>query len=178
MIPYSIVMRPNPMNENDPKKAYATAQQTDVMTLEQFAEHISSHGSKYGEEDITAVAILITNCLVEQLLEGKKVQMGKLGEFSLSLSSKGAKSAEEFTAENIEGVNLIYTPGRAFATLRKRAKVQPVATRRAQAATLAAEKKGETTVDISKKENGAGGTGSGTGNTGGSGSAGQGTDQP
>ena len=82
MIPYSIVMRANPMNENDPKKAYATAQQTETMSLEQFAEHISSHGSKYGEEDITAVAILITNCLVEMLLEGKKIQVGELGDFS------------------------------------------------------------------------------------------------
>ena len=53
MIPYSIVMRGNPQHEEDPKKAYATNQVVEVLPLEKFAEHISSHGSKYDEADIT-----------------------------------------------------------------------------------------------------------------------------
>ncbi|MBR0273412.1 MAG: DNA-binding protein, partial [Bacteroidaceae bacterium] len=97
--------------------------------------------------DITAVAILLTKCLVEQLLEGKKIQMGKLGEFSISLSSEGAPSAKEFTAENIKSVNLIYSPGTAFDNLIKKANFAPVATRAAQAAALRAQKDGQTTAD-------------------------------
>ena len=31
----------------------------------------------------------------EQLLEGKKIRLGELGDFSLSLSSKGAETAED-----------------------------------------------------------------------------------
>ena len=147
MIPYSIVMRQNPAHPEEPKKAYATAQVIEVLTLEKFAEHISSHGAKYAEEDITAVAILLTKCLVEQLLEGKKIQMGKLGEFSISLSSEGAPSAKEFTAENIKSVNLIYSPGTAFDNLIKKAHFAPVATRAAQAAALRAQKDGQTTAD-------------------------------
>ena len=151
MIPYSIVMRPNPLHEEDPKKAYATNQVVEVLTLEKFAEHISSHGSKYDEADITAVAILITNCLVEQLLDGKKVKLGKLGDFSISLTSLGALSAKEFTSENIKGINLVFTPGSAFEDLMKKAVFTPVPTRAAQAAALAAQKDGQTTADWTPK---------------------------
>ena len=140
-------MRQNLAHPEEPKKAYATAQIIEVLTLEKFAEHISSHGAKYAEEDITAVAILLTKCLVEQLLEGKKIQMGKLGEFSISLSSEGALTAKEFTADNIKSVNLIYSPGTAFDDLIKKAKFTPVATRAAQAAALRAQKDGQTTAD-------------------------------
>lgn len=147
MIPYSIVMRSNPQHEGDPKKAYATPQVVEVLTLEKFAEHIASHASKYGEEDITAVAILVTNCLVEQLLDGKKVKLGKLGDFSISLSSTGAVSAKEFTADNIQAVNLVFSPGAAFEDLIKKATFTPVATRAAQAAALKAQKDGLTTAD-------------------------------
>ncbi len=156
MIPYSIVMRPNPLHENDPKKAYATNQVVEVISLEKFAEHISSHGSKYDEADITAVAILITNCLVEELLDGKKVKLGKLGDFSISLTSRGAVSAKEFTAENITGVNLVFTPGSAFEDLIQKAKFTPVATRAAQAAALAALKEGLTVADWTPETDGEG----------------------
>ena len=154
MIPYSIVMRGNPLHDDDPKKAYATAQVVEVVDLAKFAEHISSHGSKYGEEDITAVAILITNCLVELLLDGKKVKLGKLGDFSLSLNSIGAASAKDFTADNIRSVNLIFDPGSVFDNLIKKAKFQPVATRKAQAAALAAQKEGLTTADWTQQPEG------------------------
>ena len=151
MIPYSIVMRGNPQHEEDPKKAYATNQIVEVLSLEKFAEHISSHGSKYDEADITAVAILITNCLVESLLDGKKVKLGKLGDFSISLTSKGA-----VTAENITGINLIFSPGSAFEDLVKKATFTPVATRAAQAAALAAQKEGLTTADWTPESDGKG----------------------
>ena len=166
MIPYSSVMRGNPQHEEDPKKAYATNQVVEVLPLEKFAEHISSHGSKYDEADITAVAILITNCLVENLLEGKKVKLGKLGDFGISLTSKGAVTAKEFTAENITGVNLVFTPGPAFDNLIKKAVFTPVATRAAQAAALAAQKEGQTTADWTPKPEEGEGEGSGEGSEG------------
>ncbi len=152
MVPFSIVMRGNPMQSDEPKKAYATNQITEVMTLEKFAEHISSHDSKYNEADITAVAILITNCLVETLLDGKKVKLGKLGDFSISLSSTGAATARQFTSDNITAVNLVFKPGDAFSGMIKKAKFVPVATRAAQAAALAAQKEGLTTADWTPEE--------------------------
>ena len=54
MINYSISLRANPGNKTMPKKAYANAQCTEIMTLEKFAEHISNHNSKYNRADIRA----------------------------------------------------------------------------------------------------------------------------
>ena len=64
------------------------------------------------------------------------------------LSSKGADSLAEFTAANITGINVIFTPGSDFADLMSRAQFNPVASRVAQAATLKAEKAGEATVNL------------------------------
>ena len=44
MINCSIVMRPNPLKKEEPKKAYACVQTSKKMNINQFAEHISSHG--------------------------------------------------------------------------------------------------------------------------------------
>ena len=50
MINYSIAMLGNPAKKQDPKKAYGVAQYTEKMTLAEFSEHISSHGSTYDAE--------------------------------------------------------------------------------------------------------------------------------
>ena len=50
MINYSISLRANPSDQDAPKKAYANAQYSEIMTLDKFAEHISTHGSKYNRD--------------------------------------------------------------------------------------------------------------------------------
>ena len=55
MINYSISLRANPSVQDAPKKAFANAQYSETMTLDKFAEHISTHGSKYNRADIQAV---------------------------------------------------------------------------------------------------------------------------
>ena len=47
MVNYSIVMRSNPMDADAAKKAYASAQYSEVMDINRFAEHIASHGCVY-----------------------------------------------------------------------------------------------------------------------------------
>ena len=87
-------------------------------------------------------------CLVELLLNGNKVQLGELGTFGISISSEGANSMQEFTAKNIKAVNILFAPGPDFENLIDRAEFNVVASRTAQAATLKAEKAGETSVDL------------------------------
>ena len=87
-------------------------------------------------------------CLVEMLLEGKKVQLAELGNFWISIGSEGAEDLKKFTESNITAVNIVFTPGEDFQNLRSRAAFNPVASRIAQAATLKAEKAGKGTVDL------------------------------
>lgn len=88
-INYSIAMLGNPIDEDAPKKAYAKSQYTNILTLDKFAGHIASHGSKYNRADIYAVLMQTVDCMREMLLEGKRIEMGDLGVFSISIQSRG-----------------------------------------------------------------------------------------
>ena len=148
MIDYSVYMQPNPMDETAAPKAYAKAQMRELMTFGKFINHIAKHNGVYSRGTVRGVVIDMCECLVEQLLEGKKIQLGELGSFWVSLASEGAESLDKFTAANIKAVNIIFTPGTDFENLIDNAEFNVVASRVAQAATLKAEKTGATIVDL------------------------------
>ena len=134
--------------KTEKQNAFAVAQYADVMTIEKFAKHISTHGCVYSRADISAILYMAVDCMREQLLEGKKIRLGDLGDFSVSLTSKGAESAEKFSAQNITGVKVVWDCGSEFKNLLSDAEFNLVASRSAQAAVLKAIKAGETTVDL------------------------------
>ena len=65
MVNYSIVMRSNPMDADAAKKAYASAQYSEVMDINRFAEHIASHGCVYKRSDIVAILTMSVDCMRE-----------------------------------------------------------------------------------------------------------------
>lgn len=148
MIDYSVFLQGNPVKPEAPEKAYAKAQMRELMTFGKFIDHIAKHNGVYTRGTVRGVVIDMCECLVEQLLEGKKIQLGELGSFWVSLASEGAESMEKFTSDNIKAVNIIFTPGTDFENLIGKAEFNVVASRIAQAATLKAEKAGATTVDL------------------------------
>lgn len=147
MINYSVFMLPNPIKPEKGAMAYAKAQVSEVMPFSKFVQHIADHGG-YTRGKVRGVLSDMCTCLVEMLLEGKKVQLEELGDFWISLSSDGAESCEEFSANRIKAVNIVFTPGADFENLIGKAEFNCVASRTAQAAVLRAEKKGEGTVDL------------------------------
>ena len=117
---------------------------------------------------------MAVDCMREMLLEGKKIRLGDLGDFSLLLGSKGAESADKFTAQNITQVKVQWEPGKEFKNLLDDAEFNLVASRSAQAAVLKAIREGKTNVDLNLPINPDGGddgnggtTGGGSGTTGG-----------
>ena len=148
MIDYSVYMQSNPLDETAAPKAYAKAQMRELMTFDKFIKHIASHNGGFSRGMVKGIVSDTCSCIVEQLLEGKKVQFGELGSFWISLSCTGAESMEDFTAANITGVNIVFTPGDDFANLVHDAEFNVVASRIAQAATLKTEKAGGTTVHL------------------------------
>ena len=130
------------------QNAFAIAQYADVMTIEKFARHIATHGCVYSRADISAILYMAVDCMRELLLEGTQIRLGDLGDFSVHLSSKGAETADKFTAQNITGVNVVWDPGMEFKNLLADAEFNLVASRNAQAAVLKAIKAGQTTVDL------------------------------
>ena len=150
------------------QNAFAVAQYTDVMTSEKYARHIASHGCVYSRADISAILYLAVDCMREQLLEGKKIRLGDLGDFSVSISSKGAETADKFSAQNITGVNVVWDCGQEFKNLIADAEFNLVASRSAQAAVLKAIKAGQTTVDLTSPDSPSGGGSDGGSTSGGS----------
>ena len=166
--------------KTEKQNAFAISQYTDVMTIEKFAKHITSHGSVYSRADISAILYMAVDCMREMLLEGKKIRLGDLGDFSLLLASKGAETADKFTAQNITNVKVQWEPGQQFKNLLDDAEFNLVASRSAQAAVIKAIREGKTNVDlnvpVTPDGGGDGTTGGGTqgggSNAGGSGTTG------
>ena len=134
--------------KTEKQNAFAISQYTDVMTIEKFAKHITSHGSVYSRADISAILYMAVDCMREMLLEGKKIRLGDLGDFSLLLASKGAETADKFTAQNITNVKVQWDPGQQFKNLLDDAEFNLVASRSAQAAVIKAIREGKTNVDL------------------------------
>ena len=158
--------------------AFAIAQYAEVMTIEKFAKHIATHGCVYSRADISAILYMAVDCMREQLLEGKKIRLGDLGDFSVSLSSKGAENADKFSAQNITGVKINWECGSEFKNLLPNAEFNLVASREVQTRTLKAIKAGETTVDLTgtTADGGSGGSDSGSGGSGSDSGSGSGSD--
>ena len=104
-------------NKNDKTAAfgkwYGRVVSTKTMSYQELCKHMSEHNSVYGEDVCLGVATKLQNCMLEQLLEGKKVQFGELGVFYLSVKSTGANKEEDFNlGVNINGLFLCFAPSR------------------------------------------------------------------
>ena len=94
-------------------KWYGRVATTKTMTYQELCKHMSEHNSIYGEDVCLGVANKLQNCMLEQLLEGKKVQFGELGVFYLSVKSTGTDNEKDFNlGVNIEGLFLCFAPSR------------------------------------------------------------------
>lgn len=188
MIDYSVYLQSNPMDESAAPKAYAKAQMREAVSFDGFVSHIADHNGVFSRGTVKGVISDACSCIVEMLLDGKKIALGELGNFWLSLSSNGTPTLDEFTAKNIKAVNIVFTPGDDFENLVSRARFNLVSSRVAQAATLKTEKAGGSTVDLeaakaaaranSGSQNSGSNSGSSTGtgsNTGGSNNSGSDT---
>lgn len=113
-------------------KVYANAQMSGSMDLDEFSHHIAQHGSTYSRGTIKGVISDAVECLREALLEGKKVRLGELGCFFVSLRSNGERDPKEFTAKNITAVNTNWEPGKEFVNMIQDAEFEFVPTRAAQ----------------------------------------------
>ena len=161
-------------------KWYGRVATTKTMTYQELCRHMSEHNSVYGEDVCLGVANKLQNCMLEQLLEGKKVQFGELGVFYLSVKSTGADKEEDFNlGVNIQGLYLCFAPSRTDVNnlsskmLKKKASfinVKDMVESKAKAASGASTTGGSTTGGSTTGGSTTGGstTGGGTSSTGGS----------
>ena len=104
-------------NQNSTSKnygqSYGRVVTINTMSYGDLCRHMSEHNSVYGKDVCLGVADKLQSCILEQLLEGKKVQFGELGTFYLAVKSTGANSEDDFSvATNIKGLYLRFAPSR------------------------------------------------------------------
>ncbi len=139
-INYSLTARNVRPGMESQKKVYAVAQAKEVVSLEDFAEHISCHNSLFDESVILGVLKKMVSCLREQLLCGNQVCFGDLGKFYITIKDNGADSVDSYDTSSITSLNVRFLPGDDLQNLLEEANFSRVLSRNAQAAALAAEK--------------------------------------
>ena len=95
-------------------KFYPEVARQKTLTTRGFAEHMISHGSKYGLEDIVAILRMFSTCLPELLAMGIGVKFDGLGCFlPYAQSKKGITKAEMAgitPAEIVKAIHIRFLP--------------------------------------------------------------------
>ena len=136
-----------------------------VLSLDDIAEHMSEHNSKYDEGDINAVLRQFIKCASEMILNGYKVNLGRFGTFRPSIRTTSEQSADAVTAANITDLRLAWSPGIRTRHLVDKVEFNLVGKRTNQKTLVSAEKNGQSSITLSQTSS----SNSGTGSSGGAG---------
>lgn len=108
---YHVVEKRNPMEPNAPNKFYANAINIGTVSLRDFAAEIETNSS-LSRGDIMNVLESFLEQLPIFLRLGASVSLGNFATLRASLSSEGADVFEDFSANNIKRVRIVFTPSR------------------------------------------------------------------
>ena len=92
---------------------FAQAVTLETLSLRDMAKHITSHGSPYTVDVVMGVLEVFRSCLIEQLLESKKIKVDGLGIFYVTIANKegGIKDLKDFSINAIAtGLRLRFLP--------------------------------------------------------------------
>jgi predicted histone-like DNA-binding protein len=105
-------------NQNDKMakcygKWYAEMKHTETLNTRKMARHIAEHGSVYTSDVVLGVLEKFRTCLLEMLLESKKVKIDGLGTFYTTIEGTGVANPDEFSLQkNVEALHIRFLPER------------------------------------------------------------------
>ena len=94
-------------------KWFAHSKTVETMNTRKLSQHISEHGSIYTPDVVFGVLEKFRSCLVEMLLESKRVKIDGLGTFFTTLENTegGAESKEQFNVgKNLKALHIRFMP--------------------------------------------------------------------
>ena len=97
-------------------KYYARLKSIETLNMPKLARHISEHGSVFTEDVVEGVMKKFKSCLLEMLLESKKVKVAGLGTFYLTCECQkgGAEKEEDFNVkEHLKALHIRFLPDQA-----------------------------------------------------------------
>ena len=104
-------------NKNDKSSAFgkwfAQIKTLETLNTRKLAQHISEHGSIYTPDVVYGVLEKFRSCLLEMLLESKKVKIEGLGTFYCTLENQkgGAEKKEDFNvSKHLRALHIRFLP--------------------------------------------------------------------
>ena len=97
-------------------KWYAQIKNLETLNTRKLANHISEHGSIYTPDVVYGVLEKFRSCLIEMLLNSKKVKIEGLGTFYCTLENqkKGALKKEDFNPnKHLKALHIRFLPEQA-----------------------------------------------------------------
>ena len=94
-------------------KWYGRAKSVETLNTRKLAQHIAEHGSIYTPDVVYGVLEKFRSCLLEMLLNSRKVKIDGLGTFYCTMQCKpgGALKEEDFKAnQNVEALHIRFLP--------------------------------------------------------------------
>jgi predicted histone-like DNA-binding protein len=106
---YKMTQRKNPQKKDDPGKWYAAPVNEGKVSQKDVASDIVTLSS-LARGDVANVINSLIDTIPKYLLMGKSVNLGDIGTFRLSFSSKGVENPATFNTNMISNVKVIFTP--------------------------------------------------------------------
>ena len=94
-------------------KWFAHSKAVEIMNTRKLAQHISEHGSIYTPDVVFGVLEKFRSCLVEMLLESKRVKIDGLGTFFTTIENEpgGTDKVEDFNVQkNLKALHIRFMP--------------------------------------------------------------------
>ena len=94
-------------------KYYAFAKSVETLNTRKMAQHIAEHGSVYTQDVVFGVLEKWRSCMLEMLLEGKKVKIDGLGIFYTTIENTkyGADKEEDYNInKHIKALHIRFLP--------------------------------------------------------------------
>ena len=109
-----VILKPitkvNPQDATAEKKYYAKAISQGIIDFERLA-YLVSNQCTVRESDCYAVLRALEHNIMDELKQGKVVQLGGLGSLQVGVSSKGEASADEITGNSVKKAHMNFRPG-------------------------------------------------------------------
>ena len=94
-------------------KWFAHSKSVETLNTRKLAQHISEHGSIYTPDVVYGVLEKFRSCLIEMLLDSKRVKIEGLGTFFTTLENEkgGAVSVDKFSvSSNLKALHIRFLP--------------------------------------------------------------------
>ena len=110
---FYLLKQNNAKNSAVKGKWFAKSKTIETLNTRKLANHISEHGSIYTPDVVFGVLEKFRSCLLEMLLDSKRVKIDGLGIFYTTLENEagGADKKEDFTPQkNLKALHIRFLP--------------------------------------------------------------------